>query len=67
MGISPSADGDKGLSARRMLAYAMTHDDPFEKGSIENFSFLDKNLKFCVLLGVVCAPALRVSANNTHN
>ena len=37
---------------------------PFEKGLTENFYFLDKNLKFCVLWGVVCAPAPRVSANN---
>ena len=39
MGISPSADGDKGLPP-------LDPDDPFEKGSIENFSFLDKNLKY---------------------
>ena len=41
MGISPSADGDEGLAPRP--------DDPFEKGSIENFWFLDMNLKFCAL------------------
>ncbi len=32
MGISPSADGDNGLPP-------LDPDDPFEKGSIENFSF----------------------------
>ena len=35
---------------------------PFEKGLTENFRLLDRDLKFCVLWGAVCAPALRVSA-----
>ena len=38
MGISPSADGDGGVAPRPY--------DPFEKGSIENFSFLDKLLRY---------------------
>ncbi len=36
MGISPSADGDNGLPP-------LDPDDPFEKGSIENFCFLDRD------------------------
>ena len=38
MGLSPSADGDGGVAPRPY--------DPFEKGSIENFSFLDRVYSF---------------------